>query len=212
MGREIRFRMSPARPKRLQQSRQSVRNRLLACFHRDHTSFEYLPNRTADIWRCGRYRLYLRYRPHRFPRHFNQPGAIFLEESGRRGNRTRVSEHVRGVAIPLGRLKPSHRMVALPMLRDATGPVHFLPTCRPDCLRREVSIPVPSRQPLIYMAAVYMARANRISGCVSTISARSLHRTPTEGKKKRRPAELIARRAATPYTACRPPVSVRTCR
>lgn len=122
--------MSPARPKRMQQSRQSVRNRLPACFHRDHTSFEYLPNRTADIWRCGRYRLYLRYRPHRFPRHFNQPGAIFLEESGRRGNRTRVSEHVRGVAIPLGRLKPSHRMVALPMLRDATGPVHFLPTCR----------------------------------------------------------------------------------
>ena len=117
-----------------------------------------------------------------------------MEESGRRGNRTRVSEHVRGVAIPLGRLKPLHRMVALPMLRDATGPVHFLPTCRPDCLRREVSIPVPSRRLLIYTSVVYMARANRISGCVSTISAQSPHRTPNREKTKKRSAELHARR------------------
>ena len=49
------------------------RSRFLPCRYRDCTSFEYLPNRTADIWRCGRYRLYPRHRPHRFPRHFNQP-------------------------------------------------------------------------------------------------------------------------------------------
>ena len=123
------------------------------------------------------------------------------------------------VAIPLGRLNPSHRRVVLPLLRDATGPVHFLPTCRPDCLRGKVSIPVPSRQPLIYTAAVYMASGNRISGRFSTISAHLPHRTSNgKNKKATRRASRPTNRHAIGFCrsllfSCLPfPVLVRTCR
>lgn len=108
-----------------------------------------------------------------------------------------------GVAIPLGRLNPSHRMVAHPLLHDAFGPAHCLFAFQPDCLRRVVSIPVPSRRLLIYTINVYMASGNRISGRVPILSAQLPYRTPN-GKIKRRPAELLAQRTAMPYPACRP--------
>lgn len=49
-----------------------------------------------------------------------------------------------------------------------------------------------------------MARANRISGCVSTISAQSPYMA-SNGEKKRRAADLHARRTAMSYLACRSP-------
>ena len=81
-----------------------------------------------------------------------------------------------GVAIPLGRLNPSHRRVALPLLRDATGPAHFQFACRPDCLEGRFQSPSPLddyqytrpsyiwQGPIVYRVASPRYRRNRHIG------------------------------------------------
>lgn len=71
--------------------------------------------------------------------------------------------------------------------------------------------PRPLSTPIIYTAAVYMARDNRISGCVSTISAQSPYRIPNGEKEKavRRASRPADRHAISGLPS---PVSIRTCR